>query len=463
MSNRDEKRPARTGLKIVAGSQVPAAERAGAQARGTQAPRAAMPGRRRNGDHAAGATDGRRRVSGRLTEEEKPIRVVLIESNPDHRTTLRTAVGELKGLIIAGEADRVEPGLREVLKARPEVVIVGLDQPEQALELTEKLTAHYPETVIVISGDSSSAELVKRAMRAGVREYLARPPEPQEIQAALRRLLRQRAHATSSPRLAGEIISVFAAKGGLGATFLATNLAVLLAETGERQAAIVDLNLELGDVVTFLNMKAEHSILDLVEQNGGLDSQLLESTLATHRTGLRLLAQPEDTADADRIRAGEVGEVLTRLKTMFEYVVIDTARRFDERTLEALDLSDQILLLAALDLPTIRNTRRCIEVFNRLGYGERLKLVVNRHRPHRAAERLERSFGAPIYWHLPDDYATAISSINAGVPATEVGPETELAKSLRTLAATLSGHDEENATGTRERTPRGLLRRLLSS
>lgn len=456
---------ARAGFKIISGTPVPPAPARLANALDAGQPDPAIkPGPGPNGDRPTVKGVGRGRgIHKRGDDDEKPLRVVLVEPNPDHLTVLRGAVSEIAGLQVAGEAERFEHGLREVMKARPALVIVGVDEPEPGLELTEKVTALYPDTVIVISGDSSSAELVKRAMRAGVREFLARPPEPAEVQAALRRLMRQRTQAETSPQLAGEMIAVFAAKGGLGATFLATNLAVLLAGSGEHRTAIVDLDLELGDVVTFLNLKAEHSILDLVDQGPGLDTQLLESTLATHRTGLRLLAQPEDAADADRIRSGEVGEVLTRLKTMFEYVVVDTARRFDERTLEALDLADHILLLAALDLPTIRNTRRCLEVFHRLGYGERLKLVVNRYRPHRASERLERSFGVPIYWHLPDDYATAISSINAGVPATEVGPETELATSLRTLAATLSGREQEEEEAARRRPRHGLLRRLLSS
>src|SRR6185436_12564464 len=182
--------------------------------------------------------------------------------------------------------------------------------------------------------------------------------------------------------------------------------------------------------------------------------------LATHRSGLKLLAQPEDAADADRVTGGEVGQILTRFKTMFEYTVVDTPRRFDERTLEALDLADHILLIAALDLPTIRNARRSVEVFQRLGYGERLKLIVNRHRADRTTERMERSFGVPVFWHLPDDYATAISAINAGVPAAEVGPESELSSSIAELADALSGQHEIRFRRPRPQAATGLLRRL---
>jgi pilus assembly protein CpaE len=348
------------------------------------------------------------------------------------------------------------------MKARPAVVIVGFEQDDEALDLAAKLAELCPDVTLFVTAGEESGDLVKRAMRAGAREFLSRPPAPLEVQEALRRLVHQRAQARTPHRSTGEIIAVFGAKGGLGATFVATNLAVLLAALGGRRAAIVDLDLEVGDVATFLNVKAEHSILDLAGATNGLDVPLVEAALATHPSGLRLLAQPEDQADADRIAAPDVGQVLTRLKTLFEFVVVDTNRRFEERTLEALDLADHILLLVALDLPTIRNARRAVEVFRRLGHIDRLKLVLNRHRSTRGSDRLERSFGFPIYWRLPDDYSTAISSINAGVPATEVGADTDLARALRGLAERLAGRAAAPIhIPMPERQRGGLLRRFL--
>jgi pilus assembly protein CpaE len=384
---------------------------------------------------------------------------VLITDCPQSAGLFKAALSEMGGFALTGTADRVEHGLREVMKARPGLIALSLADARAALELVERIAELYPATAVLLATEADSPELFKRAMRIGVREVLSRPPAPDELQAALRRLVQKRQQGAAHRHTAGEIIAVFAAKGGLGATFLASNLAVHLAASGERRAAIVDLNLELGGVSTFLNVRAGHSILDLVQPAGGMDTQLVESTLATHRSGLKLLAQPEDAADAERVTGGEVGQILTRFKTMFEYTVVDTPRRFDERTLEALDLADHILLLAALDLPTIRNARRSIEVFNRLGYGDRLKLIVNRHRADRATERMERSFGLPVYWHLPDDYATAISAINAGVPAAEVGPESELSTSISGLADALTGR-AGGGPSPRRAPAAGLLKRL---
>jgi len=391
-----------------------------------------------------------------------PLRVAILDSDPTCRVRAREALARVDGIGQVIEP-RIEDGIHDVLTARPDLILVGLDEPRDALALTAKLIEIYPETLILIAADATSPELVKQAMRIGAREYLTRHPDPEEIAAAIRRLLRQRAQATPARR-PGAIIAVFSAKGGLGTTFVATNLAILLAESGQRQAAIVDLNTDLGDVDTFLNLKATRSIHALAsEEEGAADLDLiLEEALSRHRSGLRMLAQPGDALE-ERIDPGDVGRVLRRLRTRFEFVIIDVARRFDERTLEALDLADHILLLTALDLPTIRNTRRAIEIFTRLGHLTKLKLVLNRHRPAQVSSRLERAFGIPVFWHLPEDAATAVSAVNAGVPATEVGPETDLAASLRGLTAALMAIEKAAPAAAAAGARSGLLKRLLTS
>jgi pilus assembly protein CpaE len=390
-----------------------------------------------------------------------PLRVAVIDPDDACRARAREAFARVDGIGAVYEAARIEDGIHEVLTARPDVILVGLDEPRDALALTAKLLAIYPETLILIAADASSSDHVKQAMRIGAREYLTRRPDPEEIRAAIRRLQRQRAHSTPAPHPAGTIVAVFAAKGGLGTTFVATNLAILLAATGHR-AAIVDLNTDLGDVDTFLNLKATRSIhaIASADAESADPDQLLDEALSRHRSGLRMLAQPVD-AGADRIDPGDVGRVLSRLRARFDFVVVDVARRFDERTLEALDLADHILFLTTLDLPTIRNTRRAIEIFTRLGHLTKLKLVLNRHRPAQVAARLERAFGLPVFWHLPEDAVTAVSAVNAGVPATEVGPETDLAASLRGLAAAIE--EIPGALPAAAGRQSGLLKRLLMS
>ncbi len=394
--------------------------------------------------------------------ESAPLRIAIIDPDDACRARAREALTGMDGIGPIHEAARIEDGLQEVLTTRPDLILVGLDEPRDALALAAKLLALYPDTMILIATDATSSDHVKQAMRIGAREYLTRRPEPEEIAAAIRRLQRQREQATTAHHRGGTIIAVFSAKGGLGATFVATNLAILLAEGGQHQAAIVDLNTELGDVDTFLNLKAARSIhaLASADEDPADPEQLLDAGLSRHRSGLRMLAQPADAGE-EGIDPGDIGRVLGRLRARFDFVVVDVARRFDERTLEALDLANHILLLTTLDLPTIRNTRRAIEIFTRLGHLTKLKLVLNRYRPALAATRLESAFGIPVFWHLPEDAATAVSAVNAGVPATEAGPDTDLAAGLRGLATAIETADTTPPAAAGARS--GLLKRLLRS
>ncbi|MGD8395432.1 MAG: response regulator [Candidatus Eiseniibacteriota bacterium] len=393
------------------------------------------------------------------------LRVVLIDGDPAALAGLRHLVSELDDAMVAGEATDIDDGYREVMKARPDLVIMELgnaDVGERALVLAERLGDIYPDTAVFVSSAVQSADVLKRAMRAGVREFLGRPLDSGEVSAAVRKLLRQRAQASSHGRRTGQIVAVFAPKGGSGATFITTNLGVGLCRAAGR-TAIVDLNLEMGDVATFLNVRPQSTIVDVVEAGDNLDASLLESALVHHGSGVEVLAEPAAAEDADRIEAQHVGQLLIRMKTLFDYVVVDLSHRFDEHTLEALDLADHILLVSVLELPTIRNTRRCLEVFEKLGYDdERLKLVINRHRASRSSERFEKSFGHPIYWRLPNDYATAISAINAGVPVADVGAESALAASLRGLAVRIDGRGRRGDQRPAAHAGRfRLLRRLL--
>jgi pilus assembly protein CpaE len=394
------------------------------------------------------------------------LRVVVIESEPSNLVTVRHVIGEVGEATIAGEATGIDDGYREVMKTRPDLVVLELgddDDGERALLMAERLGDIYPSTAIFVTSSIQSAELVKRAMHAGVREFLARPLDSHELAAAIKKLRRQRTQTQSPGRTTGQIITVFAPKGGIGSTFLATNLAVLLAAEGTHRVAIVDLNLQMGDVATFLNVRPQATIIDVVEAGDGLDTALIESALVAHASGVQVLAEPSAAEDAERIEAHHVGQLLIRMKTLFDYIVVDLNHRFDALTLEALDLADHILLLSVLELPTIRNTRRCLEVFEKLGVDdERLKLVINRHRPGKGSERFEKSFGYPIFWRLPNDYATAISSINAGVPVGDVGPESLLSAGLRGLAGRLDGRQNFERRRTREHPRRfKLLKRLL--
>ncbi|HWN81035.1 MAG TPA: hypothetical protein VNM87_02960, partial [Candidatus Udaeobacter sp.] len=184
------------------------------------------------GRHAAPGEDpswlghdpGRTAAASAGEPDDAPLRTVLVADDPVSAGLFKAALAEGGAFLLSGVAERAEHGLREVMKARPGLLLASLADPRIALELVERIAELYPETAIFLATEGDSPELLKRAMRAGVREVFARPPATEELAQALRRLVRHRQQGAAQRRTAGEIIAVFSAKGGLGATFLATNL-----------------------------------------------------------------------------------------------------------------------------------------------------------------------------------------------------------------------------------------------
>jgi pilus assembly protein CpaE len=344
---------------------------------------------------------------------------------------------------VVGEAPDVKRGLKLVKQLKPGLVIMELSPVKDALEATEKIKAEYPRTSVFVTASDPGAEVILKAMRAGASEFLSRPVNGTDLGAGLKKLAAKLERDTAASRDAGKIVTVFSNKGGVGTTTIATNLAVSLAQETGQKVVIADLDLELGDVTMFLNMKPRYTIMDVVSRGSRLDSSSVHSALAKHESDVFVLGEPAKPEDADTITSEQVGQLLTHLRQMFSYVIVDTAHTFEERTLEVLDVSDLILLVVLLDLPNIRNVQRCLDVFNRLpGYdSEKVKLLVNRYIPDLqiGVPQVEQTLKTDVYWKVPNDYGRVISSVNSGTPLVSMDGESPVSSSFKNLARDIAG------------------------
>ncbi len=209
-------------------------------------------------------------------------------------------------------------------------------------------------------------------MREGAKEFVL-AGDHEALSQALRDQVRP-------PRATGvgTIYAVFPAKGGVGATTVATNLAGALQARGER-TCLVDLNLNMGDVLAFLDLAGGYSIADVIGNMGRLDRDLLDATLLRHGSGIHVLAQSHRIEESDRVDAESIAQLLQFLRHHYGAVVLDGLRSFDDVSVAAVDASDQIVLLVAQEVPAVRDARRCVGLFKRLGSEGKLKLVVNRY------------------------------------------------------------------------------------
>jgi len=312
------------------------------------------------------------------------------------------------------ETEDYEEGYTLARDILPEVIFVST-QPdaEEALNLAQRIVQSL-KTSVIIASNKKDPDLILRAMRIGVKEFLVFPTKEGEIFNVLKKIEaqigRKKAH--------GKFIAVFSGKGGTGTTTLAINLADHIRRYTDALVAIIDLNLPMGDVDLFLDLQSCYTIVDLLNNLKRLDKTLLLSSLTHHKSGLYVLADPENLVECERITGTGVTQVLTILKEYMDYIVADLNHNFDEVTLAALDIADTILLITQQSVPIIRNTQRCLDLFKKLGYSqEKVKLVINRYLEDKKMpiKEIEDILGHPISFKVVNDYYHVIDAINEGV------------------------------------------------
>ena len=277
-------------------------------------------------------------------------------------------------------------------------------------------------------------------MRSGAKEFLPVPVIKTEFLSALTKLISQ----NDLPRTNNncKIISVFSNKGGLGKTSLATNLALELAKITKENIALIYLNFQTGDITTFLDLKPSFNISYMLENIDKINETFLLSTLERYkRTSLYVLADPPYFKQADTIKPQQITKLFNTLKDTFSYIIVDAEASFDGKNIASLDNSDLILLMTVANLPALRNTQRCLELFDKLGYDkEKTQIVVNRFMENDEIkeEDVKKVLSKEIYWKIPNNYFAIMSAINKGIPVSEFNSSTNVAQSYKKLALHIS-------------------------
>jgi pilus assembly protein CpaE len=320
-----------------------------------------------------------------------------------------------------------------------------------------------PDTAIFATGETTSADFVIQVVRAGAAEFLSRPVERGDVLTALDKLSRGRRRAPATPRLSGRIISVFATKGGLGATTLAANLAVCLAEKKPDATLLVDFDTRQSDVRTLLNVRSAYSVLDALDNIERMDESYLRGLIVRHQSGLMVLPGPakieRTLLSTEQIQAG-----LEILRSHFSYVVTDLRHDFDLGTLAALEASDVVLFLTGPTVSGIRSAAAGIAAFRSFGLNlGKVKVVLMREDTGGdvTLKHVREALGVPVFWKTPSDYQAVVSSINTGAPVVTASPRSKVSRNLRELADLLATASKAGAQRAEKRT--SLLGRLVRS
>jgi pilus assembly protein CpaE len=371
---------------------------------------------------------------------KRPLKLVIIDS---HQGTIAAVRGHLvdKGVRVVGEADNLKSGLRNVRALQPDLLLIEVQAQavNETLEAVQRVRADLPQCSIILSASEPSPQLIMSGMRAGAKEFVSRPVETAELDRALEHV--RKAHERGAGgRKRSAVVSVFATKGGAGASSVATNLAVTLAHRPNTRVVLVDLNTQMGDLSLLLDLKPRYSLADVVD-GGAPDETTLRSLIAAHSSGVGLLMAAASPAEGTKLERSHIIDVFGMLSAIADYVVVDVGRHIDERILEVLDLSDRILLLSTLSLPAIRNLKRYFELFRQLEIESRkFELVVNRFTTKKGGlgiRDLQRAVGVEVTWTIPNDYQAMSHAIDAGVPAVTSAARSKLAKSFQEYAERL--------------------------
>lgn len=294
-------------------------------------------------------------------------------------------------------------------------------------------------TCVIGTGPKADPELLLRAMRSGIQEFLVFPPEPKDLTGAVDRLMRR--HRAETQR--GQIVAIHSAKGGLGNTSIAVNLAYGFAKNHpEARVALADLVVAGGDVRVLLNLKPAYDMGDLVRKLDRVDADLLYSLLTPCPGGVWALPGP-DTAELNEVLdASTVTTLVEHLRAHFAYTVLDCEHHLSERTLAAMDVSDRIVLVTQLTVPALRSTQRSLALARRLGYPEdKICVVVNRYQSGEVLSLADAKtvLKCDVFWKLPNDYRLSATALDRGAPVIEVDPAAKLSWSYVQLSAKIGG------------------------
>jgi pilus assembly protein CpaE len=419
------------------------------------------------------------------------IRVMIVDDIAETREQLRKLLSFDPDITVVAMAGSGEEAVAQVVEANPDVVLMDINLPGMdGISATAKLLELVPTVQVVMLSVQGDVDYMRRAMMAGARDFLTKPPSADDLINTIHRMAKLRPRTVVPPSAAaavagvaagggvptrsGKIITFFTPKGGTGVTSIAVNTALALQkQIGDSgHVALVDANLQFGDISIFLKLKPTRTIADLAPRIEEMDVELLRTVLVTHPTGLQILAAPAAPEDAEIVRNSGVDDnggnralhvILEFMQRQYDYIIVDTAHVVDDVMLALLDLSDLVLLVTRPVIPEIRGVRVFIELLQKMEFDmQRVGLVINAVDNKRMGiqpEAIERAM-MPAIARLPLDERTALRAANYGVPYLLQSPKQPLSQAVVELARAI--RERFSAAEEKERpATQGGLGRLL--
>ena len=372
--------------------------------------------------------------------EGQKIRVLIVDDIAETRENVRKLLQFESDIEVVGAAKSGKEGIDFSHEYDPDVILMDINMPDMdGISATEAILQKQPHAQVIMLSVQGDPNYMRRAMLAGARDFLTKPPMADELISAIRRA-GDMAHQertknvqaqviASSPGMPaasagysltqGKVVVVYSPKGGTGCTTIAVNLALAL-HNEDTRTTLVDGNLQFGDVAVFVNEQGKNTIIDIAARVNELDPDIVEGVMLHHAaSGVHVLAAPPRPEQAEQVSGDQFAQLIDYLKQMYAYVVIDTTPILNDITLTAIDKSDAIVLVTTQDIPSIKNSRLFLDLLQTMGIDrEQVVFTMNRYDKRIAItpERVGDNLKQPVAAIIPLDERVVVPAVNRGVP-----------------------------------------------
>src|SRR5215210_7671568 len=363
---------------------------------------------------------------------------VFVTGSCDGLAELRDALERHGEVEVVGWSDGVRDSASTLTGGHLQVVLHGTRSSTLPVGELASIREHTPAPVILLASGESSV-LLEEALDADVSDVLLLPQMTENVVFAIRKASHSGRKAAGGSGRRGRVVTVFSPKGGTGKTVTATNLASTFAKYEGKKALLLDLDLQFGDAAIMLGLEPEKTIYDLVVAPGELDSEKLAGYTTRHTSGLDILPAPLRPEDAELVTEAKLARLLEVARESYDVIVVDTSPFFHGPMLATLDRTDELLLLAGLDVPTLKNVRLSLQTLELLSFPpDRIKLVLNRanSKVGMKPKEVESALDRKIAFEIPSDRIVPLA-VNRGNPAVMSEPKADFSKAVRAMAKEL--------------------------